>query len=436
MDKKQRKWYSWYFGTPLVWRILIALIAGAILGLIVGPKIAIIEPLGTLMIKLLKMIILPLIFFAIVMGVGSMPASKIGKVSGKIILYYFVTTLLAASVGLILANVFKPGLGMSFSGAAAGQTAVVNNPSVSAVFLNMVPDNVAASFTNGAYLQVVVFALFFGLAVSFLRDNKDERISTAVMTVYKFCEGGAEIMFGITNAVLQYTPIGIFALISVVFAEQGTKVISSMAVLIGLCYLGYLIQLFVVYGGLLTINKLSFWTFISKAKEATMMAFATRSSSATLPVTLRVAEEELGVPRSVGGFTLPLGSQINLDGEAYYQIISVFFAAFASGIYLTFPQQLVLIFVVTVGTMGTAGIAGSGPVVLLGIMNMVGLNVEAGTVVGAVFALILGVDVILDMGRTAVNVTGDLAGTVIVSKSEGLLDLKKWNKKDSNSINM
>lgn len=436
MDKKQRKWLSWYFDTPLVWRILTALIAGAILGLLIGPKIAIIEPLGTLMIKLLKMIILPLIFFAIVMGVGSMPASKIGKVSGKILLYYFGTTLLAATIGLILANVFKPGLGMSFSGAAATQGATVSNPSVSEVILNMVPDNVAASFTNGAYLQVVVFALFFGLAVSFLRDHKDERISTAVMTVYKFCEGGAEIMFGITNAVLQYTPIGIFALISVVFAEQGTKVISSMAVLIGLCYLGYAIQIFVVYGGFLSISKLSFWKFLSKAREATLMAFATRSSGATLPVTLRVAEEKLGVPRSVGGFTLPLGSQINLDGEAYYQILSVFFAAFAAGIHLSFPQQLVVVFVVTIGTMGTAGIAGSGPVILLAIMNMVGLNVEAGTIVGAVFALILGIDVILDMGRTAVNVTGDLVGTVIVAKSEGLLDLTKWETKVGNSVNM
>lgn len=315
---------------------------------------------------------------------------------------------------------------MAFSGAAASQSATVTNPSVSEVILNMVPDNVAASFTNGAYLQVVVFALFFGLAVSFLRDNKDERISEAVMTVYKFCEGGAEIMFSITNAVLQYTPIGIFALISVVFAEQGTKIISSVAVLIALCYLGYAIQLFVVYGAFMSVSKLNFWKFLARAKEATLMAFATRSSGATLPVTLRVAEEKLGVPRSIGGFTLPLGSQINLDGEAYYQIISVFFAAFAAGIHLTLPQQLVVVFVVTVGTMGTAGIAGSGPVILLAIMNMVGLNVEAGTVVGAVFALVLGIDVILDMGRTAVNVTGDMAGTVIVAKSEGLLDEKKW----------
>lgn len=426
MVNKQKKLLGWYFDIPLVWRILTALIAGAIIGMIVGPKIVAIEPLGTLMIKLLKMIILPLIFFAIVMGVGSMPASKIGRVAGKILVYYFGTTLFAAGAGVVLANIFKPGLGIVLSGAAAAESGTVSNPAIGEILLNMVPENVAAAFANGAYLQVLVFALFFGLAVSFLRDSKDERISEAVITVYKFCEGGAEIMFAITNAVLQYTPIGIFALISIVFAEQGTKFISSAAMVIVLCYVGYAFQLFVVYGTFLSINKLSFFKFLARAKDATLMAFATRSSGATLPLTLRVAEERLGVPRSVGGFTLPLGSQVNLDGEAYYQIIAVFTAAFASGIHLTFAQQLVVVFVVTVGTMGTAGIAGSGPVILLAVMNMVGLNVEAGTIGGSVFALILGIDVILDMGRTAVNVTGDLAGTCIVAKSEGLLDFSKW----------
>jgi Na+/H+-dicarboxylate symporter len=425
--KKKRKFLGWYFNTPLVWRILTALVLGAIVGLTVGTQISVIAPLGDLMVKLLKMIILPLIFFSIVMGVGSMPASKIGKVAGKILLYYFGTTLIAACFGVILANVFKPGLGIELAiSSSVVESTTVDSPNIGQIILNMVPENVFASFANGAYLQVLVFALFFGLAVSFLRDSKEERIRSAVVNVYTFCEGGAEIMFGITKAVLEYTPIGVFALISIVFAEQGTKFISSIAMVIILCYIGYAIQLFLVYGAFLSLNKLSPLKFYKRAKDATLMAFATRSSGATLPVTLTVSEEKLGVPRSVGGFTLPLGSQINLDGEAYYQIIAVFTAAFAAGIHLTFAQQLVVVFVVTVGTMGTAGIAGSGPVILLAVMNMVGLNVESGTAVGAVFALILGIDVILDMGRTAVNVTGDLAGTCIVAKSEGLLDLTKW----------
>ncbi|KYO67311.1 dicarboxylate/amino acid:cation symporter [Thermovenabulum gondwanense] len=426
MVEKQKRFLGWYFGTPLVWRILIALIIGAIVGLIVGPKIAVIEPLGTLMIKLLKMIILPLIFSAIVTGVGGMPASKIGRVAGKILLYYVSTTVFAATFGLLFSQIFKPGLGLSLSGTAA-EGAAVQTPSVSSVLLNMVPDNVAASFANGAYLQVLVFAVIFGIAISFLRDAKDDTIREAVLTVYKFCQGTAELMFSITKGVLEYSPIGVFALISVLFAQEGTKVIGSVAKLVLTCYIGYAFQLLIVYGLLFTIlAKLSYAKFIAKAKDAMLMAFATRSSSATLPLTLKVAEENLGVSRNIGSFTLPLGSQINLDGEAYYQIISVFFVAFAAGIHLTAIQKLIVILVVTIGTMGTAGIAGSGPVVLLAVMNMVGLNVEPGTVVAGAFALVLGIDVILDMGRTMCNVTGDMVGTCIVAKSEGMLDMEKW----------
>jgi len=425
MVERQKRFLGWYFGTPLVWRILVGLILGAIVGLIVGPEIAVIEPLGTLMLKLLKMIILPLIFSAIVTGIGSMPAAKIGRVAGKILLYYVTTTIFAATLGLVFAHIFKPGLGLTISG-TSGQGAAVQTPSISSVLLNMVPDNVAASFANGAYLQVLVFAVIFGIAISFLRDSKDDTIKDAVLTVYKFCRGTAELMFRITKGILEYSPIGVFALIAVLFAEEGTKVIGSVAMLLLTCYIGYIVHIFIVYGGLLTIFKLSFWKFITRAKDATLMAFATRSSSATLPVTLRVAEENLGVSRNIGSFTLPLGSQINLDGEAYYQIISVFFVAFAAGIHLTPIQQLLVILVVTIGTMGTAGIAGSGPVVLLAVMNMVGLKVEPGTVVAGAFALILGIDVLLDMGRTATNVTGDMVGTCIVAKSEGMLDIEKW----------
>lgn len=427
MAEKRKRFLGWYFDTPLVWRVLIALVLGAIAGLTVGPDIAVLEPLGTLMLKLLKMIILPLIFFAIVMGVGGTPASKIGRVAGKILVYYLLTTMFAAAFGVALAHVFKPGLGLNLTGAAAvAEGTKLETPSVSSVFLNMIPDNVAASFAEGSYLQVLVFAVFFGLAVSFLRDSKDDRIQEAVMTVYRFCEGGAEIMFRITQAVLQYTPIGVFALIAVVFAQEGTRVIGSLGTLIFACYVGYLLQIFVVYGLLLSIFKIDFRKFLAKAKDAMLMAFATRSSSAVLPLTLKISEERLGVARSVGGFTLPLGSQINLDGEAYYQILSVFFVAYATGIELTLAQQFLMVLVVTIGSMGTAGIAGSGPVVLLAVMDMVGLKAETGTAVAAAFALILGIDVILDMGRTTANVTGDMAGTCIVAKSEGLMDLEKW----------
>lgn len=423
MMGEKNKLLGWYFDTPLVWRILIALILGAITGFIVGPDIVIIEPLGTIMLRLLKMIILPLIFFAIVMGVGSTQASKIGRVAGKILAYYLITTMSAAIFGVALAHIFKPGLGLNLTGTeAAPKSHKLGTPSLSSLLLNIIPDNIAVSFVEGSYLQVLVFAIFFGLAISFLRDSKNDRTREAVMTVYRFCEGGAEIMFTITQAVLQYTPIGVFALIAEVFAQGGMQVIGSLGTLILACYTGYLFQIFVVYGVLLSVSKFNFRKFLSASKDAMLMAFATRSSSAVLPLSLRISEEKLGVSRSVSSFTLPLGSQINLDGEAYYQILSIFFVANVVGVHLSLAQQFLMVLVITIGSMGTAGIAGSGPVVLLAVMEMVGLKAEPGTAVGAAFALILGIDVILDMGRTCTNVTGDLAGTCIVAKSEKLID--------------
>ncbi len=425
---KKKKFLGWYFDTPLVWRVLIALVLGAIIGIIVGPDIAVIEPLGALMLRLLQMVVLPLIFFAIVVGVGGTPASKMGRIAGKILVYYIVTTVFAASFGIALAHIIKPGMGASLSGAAAGAEAVVaQSVPISEMFLNLIPNNVVGAFVEGSYLQILFFALFVGLAISFLRDSKNERTVKVVESVFDVCEGGSEIMFTITQAVLEYTPVGVFALIAVVFAQEGIGVIGSLGKLIAACYIGYAFQLFIVYSALLKGAKLSPKTFFSNAKDVMLMAFATRSSNSVLPLSMTTAEEDLGVSRTVSGFTLPLGAQVNMDGEAYYQIISVFFIANAIGLHLSAGQQFLMVLVVTLGSIGTAGVAGAGPVVLLAVMEMVGIPVsQAGTPAAAAFALILGIDVILDMGRTMANVTGDLVGTCIVAKSENLMDMDKW----------
>lgn len=420
MGKTLDKWLGWYLRPPLPLRVLIGFAAGAILGLAVGPSIAVIEPLGTLMLKLLKVLIIPIIFFAIVRGTGGLPISRVGRIAGKILGYYLTTTVFAATAGLTLAHIFKPGRNLASIGATGAQGMSIETPSVGSVILNMIPDNFFWAATNEAYLQVLIFALMFGVAISYLRDSKDETIRKAVETVYSFCYGGSEIIFTLAKAILQYTPIGVFALAATVFAEMGTKVIATAGTIILACYIGYAFQLFGVYGLLASIFKINYLKLLNKIKEASLFAFATRSSSATLPVSLKVARENLGIPESICGFSLPLGAQINLDGEAYYQIISVFAVAYAAGIHLTPIQQLIAVLVVTIGTMGTAGIAGSGPVVLLAVLGMVGLPIEPGTIQAAVFAIILGIDVILDMGRTCVNVSGDLVGTSIVAKTEGV----------------
>lgn len=427
-DVEKKKLLGWYFNTPLVWRVLTALVLGAIVGKVVGPSIVVLEPFGTLMLKLLRLVVLPLIFFAIIVGVGGTPASKLGRIAAKILTYYIATTVFAAACGLVLGHIFKPGMGANLS--VAGTAAAIEAssvPSIGEILLNMVPNNAVAPFVNGDYLQVLVFGILIGIAISVLSDSKDQKTLQVIQTFLKFCEGGSEIMYKITRGILEYTPIGIFALISSLFATQGFNVIGSLGTLVFACYLGYIFQILVVYGGMLTVFKMNFKSFLVNVRNVMAMAFATRSSNSTLPVSISTCEEKLGIDRAVSGFTLPLGAQVNMDGEAYYQILAVMFVANATGVVLTPAHQLLMILAVTLGSIGTAGIAGSGPVVLLAVMNMVGLPAEAGSAAAAAFALILGIDVILDMGRTTANVTGDLVGTCIVAKTENMMDYSVWD---------
>ncbi len=427
--KKKKGLISIYTGIPLVYRVLTALVLGVIAGLVFGPKIEVVEPLGALMLRLLQMVVLPLIFFSIVTGVGGTPASKLGRIAGKIMAFYIGTKIFSTSFAIIIAKVMKPGAGITLSGANGAASVVgegIAAPPISQIFLEIIPNNVVAAFVEGSFLQVLMFAVFFGLAISFLKDSKDERVRQTVNTVYDFCEGASEIIFKITQSVLEYTPIGVFALIALVFAQDGLAVLGPLGKLVIACYIGYIFQLTVVYSTFLKLGGLSPKVFFSKAKDITLMGFATRSSNSVLPLSLKVSEEDLGISNVVGGFTLPLGAQINMDGEAYYQILSVFFIANAIGLNLTFSDQILMILVVTLGSIGTAGVSGAGPVVLLAVLEMVGIDMSAGTPAAAAFALILGIDVILDMGRTAINVTGDLVGTAIVANSENMIDKSKW----------
>jgi len=226
--------------------------------------------------------------------------------------------------------------------------------------------------------------------------------------------------------VVQYAPIGVFALIAVVFAKQGAKVVGPLGVVTMACFLGYIIHLLIVYGGLLSLSRLNYITFLKGAKEAMVTAFVTRSSSGTLPVTMTCADDNLGVSKNVYSFTLPLGATINMDGTAIYQGVCALFIGFAVGLPLSLPQQLTVILTAVLASIGTAGVPGAGAIMLLLVLTSVGLPIEQGSPVAAAYAMILGIDAILDMGRTCINVTGDLTGTVIVAKSEKLLNLNKW----------
>jgi Na+/H+-dicarboxylate symporter len=424
MERKRTGVLDWYFKPNLLFRILIGLIIGVIVGLIVGPKIEVISPLGDLLIRLLKMIVVPVIFFSLITGAASISPYRLGRVGIKIIVYYLVTTVFAVIIGLILANIFKPGLGLALPGEAPGKE--LTAPSVIQTLLNIIPTNPVDSLAKGDVLPIIFFALIFGIAISVLKESKDERLREGANLVYKFSDAAAEIMYKIVGGVLQYAPIGVFALIAVVFGKQGSKAFGPLGMVTLTIYIGLAIQLFIVYGAFLSAFGLSLIKFLKGAKEAMITAFVTRSSNATLPITMKNTDENLGVPKSIYSFTLPLGATINMDGTCLYQGVCTLFVAFAVGAKLGFSQQMIVVLTATLASIGTAGVPGAGAIMLLMVLNSVGFKVEAGTAVAAAYAMILGIDAILDMGRTCLNVTGDMVGTSIVAKTEKELDLSKW----------
>lgn len=418
--------FDWYFKTSLLIRILIGLVAGAIVGIMAGESILWVSPFGDLFVRLLKMIVMPVILTTLVVGAASISPAELGKVGIKIVLFYLFTSALAVAVGLIMGNVFKPGLGLDLGsiGEAAGR--VLERPSLSDTILNIVPTNPFTALSNGDVLPIIFFAIMFGIGLSYLKISGNERIRNAAETVYNIFDGAAEVMYIVVRWVLQYAPIGVFALLAVVFAKQGAAAAGPLGIVTLAAFLGYIIHVVIVYGGLLSFNKLNFITFLKGAKEAMVTAFVTRSSSGTLPVTMTCVDENLGVSRNVYSFTLPLGATINMDGTAIYQGVCALFIGFAIGLPLSLGQQITVILTAVLASIGTAGVPGAGAIMLLLVMDSIGLPIETGSPVAAAYAMILGIDAILDMGRTCINVTGDMTGTLLVAKSEKMLDYAKW----------
>jgi len=418
--------FDWYFKSNLLIRILIGLVLGAVAGLAAGDAILWVAPFGSLFVRLLKMIVMPVILTTLVVGAASISPAELGKVGVKIVIYYLLTSAFAVAIGLIMGNVFKPGLGLELGalGDAAGKA--LQRPSITDTLLNIVPTNPFGALSGGAVLPIIFFAVIFGIGISYLKISGDDRIRSAGETLLKVFDGAAEVMYLVVRWVLQYAPIGVFALMAVVFAKQGTRVVGPLGTVTLACFLGYILHVVLVYGGLLSINKLSFMSFLKGAKEAMVTAFVTRSSSGTLPVTMRSTDDNLGVSRNIYSFTLPLGATINMDGTAIYQGVCALFIGFAVGLPLNMTQQLTVILTAVLASIGTAGVPGAGAIMLLLVLNTVGLPIEQGSPVAAAYAMILGIDAILDMGRTCINVTGDMTGTVLVAKSEKLLDTSKW----------
>ncbi len=419
--------FDWYFKSSLLIRILLGLVLGAIVGIIAGPSIYWVNPFGALFIRLLKMIVMPVVLSSLVVGAASISPAELGKVGVKIILYYLLTSAFAVAVGLLMGNLFKPGMGLALGTAADAAGRVLKQPKFIDTLLAIIPKNPFGALSSGAVLPTIFFAIIFGIGISYLKISTVTRLKKVGSVLFDVFDGTAEVMYMVVRGVLQYAPIGVFALIAVVFAKQGPKAVGPLGVVTLASYLGYIIHVLIVYGGLLILNKFNPLKFFKKAQTPMVTAFVTRSSSGTLPVTMSTAENNLGVSKKVYSFTLPLGATINMDGTAIYQGVCALFIGFAIGMPLSFAQQMTVIITAVLASIGTAGVPGAGAIMLLMVLNSVGLPVEAGTPVAAAYAMILGIDAILDMGRTSVNVTGDMTGTLLVAKSEKEVDMTKWS---------
>jgi Na+/H+-dicarboxylate symporter len=434
--EKKKNFLSWYFDFNLLYRILIGLVLGAIFGLVIAnalsgenlQKVLVWTTFfGNIFVRLLNMIMLPIIISTLIVGASSVSPANLGKVGIRIIIFYLVTSAVAVVIGLLMGSAFRPSAELARLASDAPARDIAPT-SITDILLNIIPTNIFASIVNVTILPIIFFALVFGLALSYLKIHSDQRIKSAAETVFNFFDGVAEAIMKVIKGIMEYAPIGVFALVAGVFATNGPRVIGALGVVTAACFVGYAIHVIVVYFGLLKFyGGLGVKRFIRDGKDPFFTAFVTRSSNGTLPVTMEAAEN-MGLKRDVYSFSLPLGATINMDGTAIYQgVCTIFIALTVWGHSFTIGQMGTIVLVATLASIGTAGVPGAGAIMLLMVLDAVGLRVTAGSTIAGAYAMILGIDALLDMGRTALNVTGDLVCTTVVSKKMGMLDMNKWN---------
>ena len=418
-----------YFEINLLYKILAGLILGAVFGAIfqnATGAIEILKPFGDIFIRLLKMIIVPIVTASLIVGCSSIAPSDLGRVGAKVLLFYLATSFFAILIGLGVGIFLEPGAGLGITGTASAQAKAANAPSMSQILVNLFPTNPIEAMAKGEILQIITFSLFFGVALSFVKDSKDERLSKLGHLIYDVFDGINHIMFKIVGWIMQYAPIGVFALIFIVFSQQGVKAFGPLLGVTISTYIGFIAHVALIFTLACLAIKINPLKFLNKVKSPMITAFVTRRSGGTLPISMKTADEDMGVPKQIYGFALPVGATVNMNGTIIYLGICAIFIANAVGVQLDMGAKLTIILTAVLAAVGTAGVPGAGAIMLLMVLESVGLKVESGSAVAAAYALILGIDAILDMGRTSLNVGGDMLGAVFVAKNENSLDMSKW----------
>ncbi|WP_022706061.1 dicarboxylate/amino acid:cation symporter [Paracoccus zeaxanthinifaciens] len=410
-DAPRGLWGRWR--SMLLWKqIFLALAAGVVIGVVLnqtGNEAAAeaIKPIGTIFVNAIKMLIVPLIFVSLVVGMTSMhDMSKMGRIGLKTVALYLMTTAVAITIGLVLGAVIQPGAGIDMSAAAAMEAK--DAPSLIDTIVGLVPTNPVSASAEGNVLQIIVFAILFGIAINMAGEKG--RI------VRDFFDSLSEVIYKLTSIIIGFAPYGVFALMVWVAGTYGLELLLPLGAVIFAVYLGCVIHALVVYGGMIRLGGgLNPVRFFQGVLEPQMVAFTSTSSSGTLPVSMTAVQRNLGASKGVSSFVLPLGATINMDGTALYQGVCALFVAQAFNVDLAMGDYVTIVLTATLASIGTAGVPGAGLIMLSLVLTSVGLPLEG-------VAIIAGIDRILDMARTALNVTGDAAVTVLVAKSEGELD--------------
>ncbi|GAA0743203.1 dicarboxylate/amino acid:cation symporter [Clostridium oceanicum] len=374
----------------------------------------VLDPLGNVFLRGIKMIVVPLVLCSLICGTASVgDIKKLGRVGIKTLLYYTFTTAIAITIAMVVTKVISPGVGGQSLIAGATEFKSSKAPFIMDVFVNMVPTNPIESLVKGEMLQIIVFAIIFGISITLI-GKKAKPLLDVVEQIN-------EVLLKIIGIVMLFAPVGVFALISKVIMLQGVDVLTKLIKYALTIILVLAIQAVVVYGlALKFLGKVNPVKFYKKFWPVMVLGFSTSSSNASIPMNMETCEKKLGTSQSITSFTIPLGATMNMDGTAIMQGVATIFISQVYGIPLTFTQLLMVVLTATLASVGTAGVPGVGLITLSMVLQQVGLPVEG-------ISLVLGVDRILDMIRTAVNITGDASATVIMSKSENELDLDVYN---------
>lgn len=410
-------------------KIFIALIVGAVTGMVLHYLVpdgnikndviveGVLYVLGQGFIRLMKMLVVPLVFCSLVCGSMAIgDTKKLGNVGGKTLAFYLVTTAVAVAVALGIGTLLRPGIGLDMSKIQvnASDIETMESASLAQTILNIIPDNPFKALANGEMLQVIVFALVVGVILAKLGERAE--------VVANFISQFNDIMMEMTMMVMSLAPIGVFSLIARTFANIGFSAFIPLAKYMIAVLIALAIQCFGVYQILLKVfTGLNPVRFIKKFFPVMAFAFSTATSNATIPLSIDTLNKKMGVSKKISSFTIPLGATINMDGTSIMQGVAVMFAAQAFGIHLTPMDYVTVIGTATLASIGTAGIPSVGLVTLTMVFNSVGLPVEA-------IGIIMGIDRILDMARTAVNITGDAVCTTIVACQNGAVDKEVFNK--------